>query len=43
MGTVVTGAVLAVIVCLIIRKLAHDKKIGKNGCCGDCSRCKGCH
>ena len=43
MGTVVTGAVLAGIVCLVIRRMVRDKKTGKTGCCGDCSRCRGCH
>lgn len=42
MGTIVVLAVLAVVVGLIIRSMARDKKQGK-GCNGDCSRCRGCH
>ena len=45
MGTVVTGAVVVVIVGLIIRSMVRDKKNGKSpqrG--GDCGKCGGhCH
>ena len=45
MGTVVTGAVVVVIVGLIIRSMVRDKKNGKSlQCGGDCSQCGGhCH
>lgn len=43
MGTVIVSGVLAGIVCLIIRSIIRDRKQGKSGCGGDCSRCKGCH
>ena len=42
MGTVVTGAVVVVIVGLIIRSMVRDKKNGKSlQCGGDCSQCGG--
>ena len=45
MGTVVTGAVVVVIVGLIIRSMVCDKKNGKSiQCGGDCKNCGGhCH
>ena len=45
MGTVVTGAVVVVIVGLIIRSMVRDKKNGKSiQCGGDCKNCGGhCH
>ena len=45
MGTVVTGAVVVVIVGLIIRSMVRDKKNGKSlQCGGDCGKCGGhCH
>ena len=45
MGTVVTGAVVVVIVGLIIRSMVRDKKNGKSILCGgDCKNCGGhCH
>ncbi|MCI8613906.1 MAG: FeoB-associated Cys-rich membrane protein [Lachnospiraceae bacterium] len=43
MGTIVTAAVLACIVGLIIRKMVRDKKSGKSLQCGcDCEHCGGC-
>ena len=42
MGTVVTGAVVVVIVGLIIRSMVRDKKNGKSlQCGGDCGKCGG--
>lgn len=42
MGTIITGAVLAVIIALVIRSMVHDKKNGKSlQCGGDCSHCGG--
>ena len=45
MGTIITGAVVVVIVGLIIRSMVHDKKNGKSlQCGGDCGKCGGhCH
>ena len=45
MGTVVTGAVVVVIVGLIIRSMVRDQIYGKSlQCGGDCSQCGGhCH
>lgn len=45
MGTVVVGAVLAGVVCVIVRKMIRDKKNGKSIQCGcDCKNCGGhCH
>mgnify|MGYP002511174726 CR=1 FL=1 len=42
MGTVVVFAGLAAVVAFIIRGMVRDKKQGKTGCGGDCSRCRGC-
>lgn len=43
MGTVITAAVLAVMVGLSLRKMIRDKKSGKSLQCGcDCARCGGC-
>ncbi len=45
-GTIIVGAVLAIIVILIIRKLYRDKKAGKSSCGCGCENCpaKGaCH
>ena len=42
MGTVITAAVLAGIVALIIRSMIRDKKNGKSLQCGcDCKHCSG--
>ena len=44
MGTVVTGAVVVVIVGLIIRSMVGDKNGKSLQCGGDCSQCGGhCH
>lgn len=45
MGTIITGAVLAGIVALVIRCMVKDRKNGKSvGCGGDCKHCGGgCH
>ncbi|MCI9613443.1 MAG: FeoB-associated Cys-rich membrane protein [Eubacterium sp.] len=43
MGTVVVSAGLLTAVALVIRGMIRDKKQGKTGCGGDCSRCRGCH
>ncbi len=43
MGTIITGAVLLVIVGLIVRSMVRDKKSGKSSCGGDCGHCNGCH
>ncbi len=43
MGTVVVSAGLLTAVALVIRGMIQDKKQGKTGCGGDCSRCRGCH
>ncbi|MDE6888516.1 MAG: FeoB-associated Cys-rich membrane protein [Eubacterium sp.] len=43
MGTIVVLAGLAVVVGLVIRGMIRDKKQGRSGCGGDCSRCRGCH
>lgn len=43
MGTVVVSAGLLTEVALVIRGMIRDKKQGKTGCGGDCSRCRGCH
>lgn len=45
-GTIIVGAVLAIIVILIIRKLYKDKKAGRSSCGCGCENCpsKGaCH
>lgn len=42
-GTVVVGAVLALVVAGIVMSIVRDKKSGKGTCGGDCSKCKGCH
>ncbi|MBQ3584276.1 MAG: FeoB-associated Cys-rich membrane protein [Lachnospiraceae bacterium] len=45
-GTIITGAILAGIVGLIIAGMIKDKKNGKTigGCGGDCKNCGGhCH
>lgn len=42
MGTVITAAVLAGIVVLIVRSMIRDKKNGKSLQCGcDCKHCSG--
>ncbi len=44
MGTILVLAALAVIVGLIVRSMARDRKNGKSSKCGgDCGRCSGCH
>lgn len=43
MGTIVVLAGLAVVVGFVIRGMVRDKKQGRSGCGGDCSRCRGCH
>lgn len=43
MGTIVVLAVLTGAVFLIIRGMVRDKKQGKSGCGGECSKCGGCH
>lgn len=43
MGTFLVSGVLAAAVCLIIRSMVRDKRQGKSGCGGDCSKCRGCH
>ncbi|MDE6971035.1 MAG: FeoB-associated Cys-rich membrane protein [Eubacterium sp.] len=43
MGTIVVLAGLTVVVSMIIRGMIRDRKQGKSGCGGDCSRCRGCH
>ncbi len=43
MGTVIVSAGLLTAVALVIRGMIRDKKQGKTGCGGDCSRCRGCH
>lgn len=42
MGTLIVGAAVAAIVCLIIRGMIRDKKNGKSLHCGcDCKNCGG--
>ncbi|MCM1184185.1 MAG: FeoB-associated Cys-rich membrane protein [Roseburia sp.] len=41
MGTIITGAALALAVALIIRSMIQDKKSGKSLCGGDCANCGG--
>lgn len=45
MGTLITGAVVAGIVVLIVRSMIRDRKNGKSiQCGGDCKHCGGhCH
>lgn len=43
MATWIIGGILAVIVAAIIIKMVRDRRTGKGGCAGDCSRCRGCH
>ena len=45
MGTLITLAVLTVVVVLVIRSMIRDKKNGKSlQCGGDCTKCGGhCH
>jgi hypothetical protein len=45
MGTILVGAVLAVIVALVIRFMWKNHKAGKScgGCSGDCTQCHGNH
>lgn len=43
MGTILVAGGLVGIVWLVIRSMIRDKKKGKSGCGGDCSRCRGCH
>lgn len=45
-GTILTGAVLLIIVALVLRTMIRDKKTGKGGCggsCGGCSNACACH
>ncbi len=43
MGTLITGAIVAAAVVLIIRSMRKDKKNGKSvQCGGDCGKCHGC-
>ncbi len=45
-GTILTGAVLLIIVALVLRTMIGDKKTGKGGCggsCGGCSNACACH
>lgn len=39
MGTIIVGAILAVMVGLIIYSMVKNKKKGKSQCGGDCSHC----
>ena len=41
-GTILTGAVLLIIVALVLRTMIRDKKTGKSGC-GGCSNACACH
>lgn len=43
MATWIIGGILAVIVAAIIIKMFKDKRSGKGGYNGDCSKCHGCH
>lgn len=43
MGTFVVLAGLSVVVFLAVRSMIRERKQGKAGCGGDCSRCRGCH
>lgn len=45
MGTIITGAVVVLIVGLAVRSMVRDKKNGKSLQCGcDCKECGGhCH
>ena len=38
-GTILTGAVLLIIVALVLRIMIRDKKTGKGGCGGSCGGC----
>lgn len=45
-GTILTGAILLIIVALVLRTMIRDKKMGKGGCggsCGSCSNACACH
>lgn len=45
-GTILTGAVLLIIVALVLRTMIRDKKTGKSGCGGSCEGCSNacaCH
>lgn len=41
-GSIIVGALIVAAVAAVVVKLIKDKRSGKNLCCGDCSRCKGC-
>ena len=46
LGTIITAAVLVVIVALVIWKMVKDKKQGKSSCgcnCGSCPSACACH
>ena len=45
MGTIIVGAILVGIVCLVVRSMVRDKKQGKSiQCGGECKDCGGhCH
>ncbi|MCI8966202.1 MAG: FeoB-associated Cys-rich membrane protein [Lachnospiraceae bacterium] len=44
MGTVITLAILLVVVCLAVRSMVRDRRNGRSlQCGGDCSKCRGCH
>jgi branched-subunit amino acid permease len=46
LGTIITAAVLVVIVALVIRKMVKDKKQGKSSCgcnCASCPSACACH
>lgn len=43
MATWIVGGVLVLAVAAVIWKLIRDKRSGRGGCNGDCSRCSGCH
>lgn len=43
MGTCIVLAGLLAVVFLAVRSVVKEKKQGRAGCGGDCSRCRGCH
>ncbi len=43
MATWIVGGVIVLAVAAVIWKMVKDKRSGKGGCSGDCSRCSGCH
>lgn len=43
MSTFLVGLVVALLVGAALWKVIADRKAGKGGCGGDCSKCKGCH